>query len=83
MPEGMDDTWDETDFTAPVNMCIGTTATNASSAKFKGSLIGAFIVDGRFHGIPCRRKADDVLGYYDTVGGTFYEPTGSAPTVIS
>lgn len=83
MPEGMDDTWDETDFTAPVNMYIGTTAVNASSAKFKGSFIGAFVVDGRFHGIPCRRKADDMLGYYDTVTGTFFEPAVGAPTVVT
>lgn len=83
MPEGMDDTWDEVDFTAPADMCIGTTATNASSAKFKGSFIGAFVVDGRFRGIPCRRKADDVLGYYDTVTETFYEPAVGAPTVVT
>lgn len=82
MPEGMDDTWDEVDFTAPVDMCIGTTASNASSAKFKGSFIGTFVVDGRFNGIPCKRKADDVLGYYDTVTGTFFEPTLGTPTVV-
>lgn len=82
MPEGMDDTWDEVDFTAPVDMCIGTTASNASSAKFKGSFIGAFVVDGRFNGIPCKRKADDVLGYYDTVTGAFFEPTLGTPTVV-
>lgn len=81
-PEGQDDTWDEVDFTASVDMCIGTTATNATSAKFKGSLIGAFTVDGRFNGIPCKRKADDVLGYYDTVTGTFFEPTIGTPTVV-
>ena len=83
MPEGIDDTWDEVDFTAPVDMCIGTTATNASSAKFKGSLVGAFTVDGRFNGIPCKRKVDDVLGYYDTVTGTFFEPTFGTPTVVT
>ena len=82
MPEGMDDTWDEVDFTAPVDMCIGTTASNASSAKFKGSFIGAFVVDGRFNGIPCKRKVDDALGYYDTMTGTFFEPTLGTPTVV-
>lgn len=81
-PEGQDDTWDEVDFTAPVDMCIGTTATNASSAKFKGSFIGPFIVDGRFYGIPCKRNADDALGYYDTVTGTFFEPAAGTPTVV-
>lgn len=81
-PEGQDDTWIEAAFEAQVDMCIGTTATNASSAKFKGDIIGAFTVDGRFNGIPCKRKADDVLGYYDTVTGTFFEPSYGAPTVV-
>lgn len=82
-PEGQDDTWDEVDFTAPVDMCIGTTATNASSAKFKGDIIGSFVVDGRFNGIPCKRKEDNVLGYYDTVTGTFFEPSYGSPTVVT
>ena len=82
MPEGQDDTWDEVDFTASSDMCIGTTAVGASSAKFKGSFIGSFIVDGRFNGIPCKRKADDVLGYYDTVTGAFFEPAAGTPTVV-
>lgn len=81
MPEGQDDTWDEVDFETTVDMCIGTTAVSASSAKFKGSLIGAVIVDGRFHGIPCRRDLDNVLGYYDTVSEQFYEPELGTPTV--
>lgn len=82
MPEGQDDTWDEVDFNASVDMCIGTTAVTASSSKFKGSFIGAFTVDGRFNGIPCKRNADNVLGYYDTVSGTFYEPESGTPTVV-
>lgn len=83
MPEGQDDTWDEVDFTASTDMCIGTTAVSASSAKFKGDFIGAFVVDGRFKGIPCVRNADSVAGYYDMVSGTFYEPAAGTPTVIS
>ena len=47
-----------------------------------GAVVGAFVVDGRFNGIPCKRKADDVLGYYDTVTGTFFEPTIGTPTVV-
>lgn len=82
MPEGQNDTWDELDFAASSDMCIGTTAVSASSAKFNGSFIGSFIVDGRFNGIPCKRKADDVLGYYDTVTGTFFEPADGTPTVV-
>ena len=83
MPDGQDDTWDEVDFTASTDMCIGTTAVSASSAKFKGDFIGAFVVDGRFNGIPCKRDSDDVLGYYDLVSGTFYEPASGTPTVVS
>lgn len=83
MPEGQDDTWEAVDFTASSDMCIGTTATSASSAKFKGDLIGTFIVEGKFHGIPCVRDSDDVAGYYDTVTKTFFEPTMGEPTVIT
>ena len=82
-PEGQDDTWAEVAFEAQVDMCIGTTATNASSAKFKGDLIGNFVVDGRFNGVPCKRKEDNALGYYDTVTGTFFEPSYGAPTVVT
>ena len=82
-PEGQDDTWTEATFEASTDMCIGTTATNASSAKFKGDLIGNFVVDGRFNGIPCKRDSDDALGYYDLVSGTFYEPASGTPTVVS
>lgn len=83
MPEGQDDEWEEADFIASTDMCIGTTATNATSAKFKGSLMGPFIVDGRFKGIPCRRDSDDVLGYYDLISKTFYEPELGTPTVVT
>lgn len=83
MPEGQDDTWSEVDFTASTDMCIGTTAVTAGSAKFKGDLIGTFTVLGRFIGVPCKRNADDVLGYYDTVTGTFFEPAAGTPTVVT
>ena len=83
MPKGQDDEWEEAEFTASTDMCIGTTATNASSAKLKGSLIGAFIVEGKFKGIPCKRDSDNVLGYYDTVSKTFFEPAVGAPTVVT
>lgn len=77
-----DDTWQEQEFTASVDMCIGTTAVGASSSKLDGTMYGDFIVLGRFHGIPCRRKTDDTIGYYDTVSKTFYEPIGNNPTAI-
>ena len=44
-----------------------------------GDIIGNVIVDGRLKLIPCERLSDNVLGYYDAVSGTFYEPTGGAP----
>ncbi len=83
MPEGQDDTWDEIDFTTSVDMCIGTTSVDATSSKLKGSFIGAFIVDGRFNGIPCKRDSDNILGYYDLISGTFYEPAEGTPTVVT
>ena len=83
MPEGQDDTWEEAVFTASTDMCIGTTATNASSAKLKGDLLGPFVVEGKFKGIPCRRDSDNVLGYYDIVTKTFYEPALGTPTVAN
>ena len=77
-----DDTWDAVDFTASVDMCIGTTATSASSSKLDGCLYGRFKVDGRLNLIPCKRDSDDKLGYYDTVSGTFYLPTTGTPTAL-
>lgn len=82
MPEGQDDTWEEASFTSSTDMCIGTTATGATSSKFRGEMYGSFVVDGKFNGIPCERESDGVLGYYDTYSETFYEPTGSAPTSL-
>lgn len=81
MPEGQDDTWEEAEFTASTDMCIGTTSTNASSARLKGDLLGPFVVEGKFKGIPCRRDSDNVLGYYDIVSKTFYEPALGTPAV--
>lgn len=74
MPE--DSTWTEKSFTSANDMLIGATTLTGSSAKLKGKLFGNIIVDGRLHLIPCERLSDHVLGYYDTVTKTFYEPTG-------
>lgn len=71
------------EFTASADLCIGTTSTGATSSKLDGKIWGSIVVDGRLKLIPCERTSDHVLGYYDAVSGTFYEPTGSAPTVIS
>lgn len=77
-----DSSWTEKEFESEVNLCIGTTSPTATSSKMVGNIIGNIIVDGRLKLIPCKRDADNVLGYYDTYSGTFYEPTGGTPTVI-
>jgi hypothetical protein len=70
-----DSEWETVDFTTTRPFCIGSTATNiTTSARLKGSLYGNIIVDGRLHLVPCERISDNVLGYYDTVSDTFYEP---------
>ena len=69
-----DSSWTAQTFTTPTNLCIGTTATSASSAKLKGKLYGNIEVVGRAKFVPCERVSDNVLGYYDTYSETFYEP---------
>lgn len=70
-----DSDWETVDFTTTRPFCIGTTATNiTTSAKLKGCLYGNIIVDGRLHLVPCERLSDHVLGYYDTISKTFFEP---------
>lgn len=78
-------TWEEADFTTSRPFCIGTTASAiTTSAKMKGTFYGNIIVkdaDGiRFKGIPCKRISDGVIGYYDVISATFYEPIGTNPT---
>ena len=79
-------TWDELEFTTSRPLCIGTTRSNlTTSAKMKGTFYGDITVtdkDGndRFHGIPCIREEDGVVGYFDTVTEKFYEPVGTNPT---
>lgn len=80
MPQN--ETWKEKDFTASVDMCIGTTSTSATSSKLDGKLFGHFVVVGRFNGIPCERVSDGVLGYYDTKSQTFFAPTVGSPTSL-
>lgn len=74
-----DSTWTEKTFESTGDLCIGTTSPSASSAKMVGDIIGNVVVDGRLKLIPCERLSDNVLGYYDAVSGTFYEPTGGTP----
>lgn len=78
----VDSTWTAQTFTTPTNLCIGTTSVNASSSKLKGKLYGNIEVVGRAKFIPCERISDNVLGYYDLIGETFYMPTSGTPTSL-
>ena len=79
-PGTQDDTWTEASFEGSSDMCIGSTSPSATSSKFKGTFFGAFVVDGRFEGIPCERESDGKVGYYDRISRQFYEPIGTNPT---
>lgn len=78
-----DSTWTEQSFTTPANLCIGTTATSASSAKLKGKLYGNIEVVGRAKFVPCERVSDNVLGYYDLIGEAFYEQASGYSGAVS
>ena len=75
MPE--DSTWTEKSFTSANDLLIGATTTTGTSSKLVGNIYGDIIVDGRLILVPCKRNSDSELGYYDTIGQTFYEQTGS------
>ena len=76
MPE--DSTWTEATFESANDLLLGSTTVGGTSSKLKGNLYGDFIVENggveRLHVVPCERVSDNVLGYYDLVGETFYEP---------
>lgn len=72
-----DSVWTEKTFESTEDLCIGTTLATATSSKMVGDIIGNVIVDGRLKLIPCERISDNTLGYYDTIGEAFYEPTGT------
>ena len=76
MPE--DSTWTEASFESANDLLLGSTTVGGTSSKLKGNLYGDFIVENggakRLHLVPCERVSDNVLGYYDLVGETFYEP---------
>lgn len=77
-----DSTWEEETFTSSVSMCIGLTGPGVTSTKFNGNMYGCFVVEGRFKGIPCIRKSNNDIGYYDTYSKQFYAPIGSNPSVL-
>lgn len=74
--------WTQIGFTCSTDMCIGTTSPDATSSKYNGDMIGDFVVDGRFRGVPCKRLSDNSLGYFDLHSRTFYLPTVGSPTEI-
>lgn len=69
-------------FDGSADLCVGHTSPSGTSSKLDGNVWGAFVVDGRLKLIPVERKADGVLGYYDSKSGTFYEPIGSGITSL-
>ena len=74
----VDSEWEELEFEATNDLMIGSTSPTSSSAKLRGNFYGDFIVEDnngdRLHLVPCERASDSVLGWYDLVGETFYEP---------
>ena len=79
----VDSTWTAQTFTTPTNLCIGTTAKSASSAKLKGNLYGNIEIVGRAKFVPCERVSDNALGYYDTIGKAFYEQASGFSGAVS
>ena len=81
MPQ--DSTWTEKTFESANDMLIGSTTTTGTSSKLRGNLYGNIVVDGRLKLIPCERVSDSVLGYYDLVDETFYEPYSGFDGAVS
>lgn len=50
---------------------------NQSSMTPISAKVYSFEIVGKFKGIPCYRKSDNVIGMYDTVSKTFFENAGS------
>ena len=82
-----DSTWTEATFEATNDMLIGATTLTGTSSKLKGNLYGEIGVssggDYRLWLIPVERISDGVLGYYDLVGGVFYEPYSGYDGAVS
>lgn len=76
-----DSTWEQKEFIADDNMLIGTTATNASSAKLDGILYGNIEVVNKGIFIPVERISDGTIGYYEAISGIFLENQGTGTPV--
>lgn len=48
----------------------------ASMTPINGKIY-SFEIEGKFNGIPCYRKADGEIGFYDTITGTFFTNAGT------
>lgn len=76
-----DSTWEQKDFIADDNMLIGSTATDASSAKLEGTMYGNIEIVGKGLFIPAERTSDGAIGYYEAISGTFLENQGTGTPV--
>ena len=54
---------------------------NSSSPPYTGSIIGSIFISDRLKYVPCERESDGAIGYYETVEGTFVEPTGTGTPI--
>lgn len=52
-------------------------ARNQSAMLPTYAKVYSFEIVNKFNGIPCRRKSDNVLGFYDTISKTFFTNAGT------
>lgn len=75
--------WSELTFTSATDMLIGTTSTEATSAKFTGTMYGNVEVVGRMIYIPVERVSDGEIGYFELNSEVFLENQGTGtPTKL-
>ena len=83
----VDSEWEQLEFESTRNFLIGSTSSTSTSPKMRGTFFGKFIIEDangyRFFGIPCVRESDEIVGYYDTVTESFFEPVGDNPTPLT
>ena len=65
-----------TDFTM-ANSCYVMSRNQAGNTLPVSAKVYSFEIVGKFNGIPCYRKSDNVIGMYDTVSKTFFTNAGS------
>lgn len=56
---------------------------NSSSPKYTGTIVGSILVSNRLKWIPCKRMADNVIGYYEVYTKKFIEKTGEGVPTTS